>query len=116
MGRHEGEFFPAVFDPPGRPFLLRENFPGGVKASFPAGHRPRGVAFVQKSFAPLGHFSVDLLDNLRAENAIAPGGQQSRLCRAPALLRHRAKPAAALTPVQDDPPAPQVRDRDGAQA
>jgi hypothetical protein len=86
------QFRSAVANATGRPFALGEKPPGAVEALFPCRHGPGGMALVEKSLAPFDHLAIDLLDDLAAENAIAPaaesfvGGEKRKPVRA---LRRR---------------------------
>ena len=73
--RQAGELSAMIFNPARGPFPCCKILPGAEKTFLPAGHRPSRVAFVQKSFAPLDQFSIDLFRDLSAEIAIAPGCQ-----------------------------------------
>ncbi len=87
MGRQASEFLTAVSDAARGPLLLCEQFPSGVKTFLSVGHGPGGMTFVQKRLAPLDQLAVDLLDDLPAENAIAPAGERLAATRSLLLFR-----------------------------
>jgi len=72
--RQRAELAPAGGDPAGGAFLRGEPSPGAEETPLPSGHRPGGVAFVEKRLAPLDHFPVDPFGQVGAEYAVAPGG------------------------------------------
>ncbi len=76
LRRQASQFPSTICNFAGGPFSFGEKLPGTVKPLLPVRHGPGCMAFVQKSFAPLDRFAIDLLGDLSAKIAIAPRCQR----------------------------------------
>ncbi len=66
------DFWTAIHNPAGRPFVSRNRFPGLVHTLLAFGHGPGCVPFIEKRFAPFDELIVDLLDDMRPQRIVAP--------------------------------------------